>query len=156
MASQIFFFFSFLSFSIFINVALSCFVFYYKIWNGPLGADGQDGDGWFGDHGRGDDGKVKRSDDTILSQLVKLQMVEGLPGADDGDVCRQKHSNMSSSIIQRVNLSSLKARQHSVLFNHSDVIMSLMILSMRGLSDIHALSDQTNPVRQGRLRIDGR
>lgn len=64
------------------------FLFYYKRWNGPLGADGQDGDGWFGDHGREDDGKVKRSDDTILSQLVKLQMVEGLPGADDSDVCR--------------------------------------------------------------------
>lgn len=35
-----------------------------------------------------DDGKVTSSDDTILSQLVKLQMVEGLPGADDSDVCR--------------------------------------------------------------------
>lgn len=33
-----------------------------------------------------DDGKVTGSDDTILSQLVKLQMVEGLPGADDSDV----------------------------------------------------------------------
>lgn len=43
-----------------------------------------------------DDGKVEDSDDAILSQLVKLQMVEGLPGANDSDVWRQKDTNMSS------------------------------------------------------------
>lgn len=63
-------------------------LFCYKRWNGALGANGQDGGRWFGDHDGKDDEKVKGSDDTILSQLVKLQMVEGLPGADDSDVCR--------------------------------------------------------------------
>ncbi len=52
---------------------------------------------------------------------------------------------MSSSINQRVNLSSLKA----CLFNHSDVIMSY------GMFD-DALYDQTNHFRRGQLRINGR
>lgn len=33
-------------------------------------------------------GGLKDLDDTILGQLAKLQVVEGLPGADDCDVCR--------------------------------------------------------------------
>lgn len=34
---------------------------------------------------QGDDGEG--SDDAVLGELVQLQVVEGLPGADDGDVC---------------------------------------------------------------------
>lgn len=30
------------------------------------------------------------SDDSVLGQLVQLQVIEGLPGADDGDVCGDK------------------------------------------------------------------
>lgn len=33
-------------------------------------------------------GGLKDLDDTILGQLAKLQVVEGLPGADYCDVCR--------------------------------------------------------------------
>lgn len=39
---------------------------------------------------------MEDSDDTILSQLVKFQMVKGLPGTNDSDVCRQKDTSMSS------------------------------------------------------------
>lgn len=30
------------------------------------------------------------SDDAILSQLMQLQVIEGLPGANDSDVCNKK------------------------------------------------------------------
>ncbi len=101
----------FLSFSIVINVVVFGV---YKSWNGPHGDDSRmEAGGLENMTGEGrncpeDDGKVMGSDDTIFSQLVKLQMVEGLPWADDSDVCKE-HRNMSSSINQRVNLSILKA-----------------------------------------------
>lgn len=104
----------FLSFSIVINVAV--FGVYSVIKVGMVHMEttaSMEAGGLENMTGKGlncpeDDGKVTSSDDTILSQLVKLQMVEGLPWADDSDVCK-KHRNMSSSINQRVNLSSLKA-----------------------------------------------
>lgn len=37
------------------------------------------------------------SDDTILGQFVKLQVVEGLPWADDSDVCRERGGNAGLS-----------------------------------------------------------
>ena len=36
------------------------------------------------------DGVCLALDDAVLRQLVKLQMVEGLPWADDSDVCGAK------------------------------------------------------------------
>lgn len=41
-------------------------------------------------------GGLKDLDDTILGQLAKLQVVEGLPGADDCDVCRGNIMFMNS------------------------------------------------------------
>lgn len=32
----------------------------------------------------------KGSDDAILGQLMQLQVIKGLPGANDGDVCNRK------------------------------------------------------------------
>lgn len=84
----------FLSFSIFINVAVFGVYSVIKVGTVPMETTARMEAGCLENMtGKGlncpeDDGKVTGSDDTILSQLVKLQMVEGLPGADDSDVCR--------------------------------------------------------------------
>lgn len=54
--------------------------------NGPIGAHDQ-GRGRMEGKSEEDGGKMVDSDDAILSQLVQLQVAEGLPRADDCDVC---------------------------------------------------------------------
>lgn len=54
--------------------------------NGPIGAHGQ-GRGRTEGEREEDGGKIVDSDDAVLSQLVQLQVAEGLPRADDCDVC---------------------------------------------------------------------
>lgn len=38
----------------------------------------------------GAEGRGPGLDDAVLGQLVQFQVVEGLPWADDGDVCRTR------------------------------------------------------------------
>ena len=45
--------------------------------------------------------RVKRvSDDSILGQLIQLQVVEGLPGADDCDICREKRHRLHRAQVK--------------------------------------------------------
>lgn len=53
--------------------------------NGPTGAHGEGG-GRLEGESEEDGGKMVDSDDAVLSQLVQLQVAEGLPRADDCDV----------------------------------------------------------------------
>lgn len=49
-------------------------------------------------------GRCRGSDDAVLGQLVQLQVIEGLPGANNGDVCVTKHSkHLDHSADQRRN-----------------------------------------------------
>lgn len=38
----------------------------------------------------GSEKQHRASDDAVLGQLVQLQVIEGLPGANDSDVCKTK------------------------------------------------------------------
>lgn len=60
--------------------------------NGPTGAHGRDG-GRTEEESEEDGVKMVNSDDAVLSQLVQLQVAEGLPRADDCDVCGYGHKN---------------------------------------------------------------
>ena len=58
---------------------------------------------------RGLQGDVEGSDDAVLGQLMQLQVIEGLPGANDGDVCNRNtkiwgHSGHCKSELTQIAL----------------------------------------------------